>query len=464
MTLRNEITWSYLALFAAAGAWAGCGSDEPCDPVAQSGCESGLACEVVEGGEPACFAPVVLRGRVFDLADDAAVSSARVVALDTNGAAVSEVAVSGDTGDYELSIPSTRREDGTPIPVELTLRAAAAGYQTFPSGLRQALPIDTSNPADSGDALVVESVLTEVGLIALPADAGQGSIAGTVEVPENQAGVLVVATSAAGEGFPAVASRSGDYRIFNVPAGDYEVLAYAFGVNYTPAQVSLADAAEEQVDLTLADSAPGTVSGSVQIVNAQGGAATSVILVVESTFDAVLARGQTVPGLRVPTPGEAPNVTSEYTFEGVPAGRYVVLAAFENDALVRDPDVSIGGTSTLHIEVTPGMTTTVEGFKVTEALEIFSPGAQGAESVEGTPSLSWKDDSSEDQYLIEVFDAFGEIIWDSTIAGVSGGTPSIPYEGPALQPGMYYQLRVTSSRDGVPISRTEDLKGVFFVP
>ena len=462
---HEKIRWSCLLSLFAAGAWAGCGSDDPCDPAAQSGCESGLACEVVEGGEPACFAPVVIRGQVIDLASSTGVANAHIVALDINGAAASEVAVSSDTGEYELPIPSTRREDGTPVSVELTLRADAAAYQTFPSGLRQSLPIDTSNPEDTGDALVVSSALTDIGLLGLPEGSGQGQIFGQVEIPESQNGMLVVASSADGVGFAAVANRSGGYRIFNVPAGDYEVQAYARGVNYAPQQATLGAAGETEIDLALDDRATGTVSGSVQIVNPTDGSVTSVILVVESTFDDVLARGQTVPGLRAPEPGVAPDIMGNYTLEGVPAGRYVVLAAFENDNLVRDPDISIGGTSTLHIEVTPGETTTVEGFKVTGALEIFGPGAQGSEQVQGLPVFSWKDDSSEAEYQVQVFDSFGNITWETTIPGASGNDPMVEYAGPDLQSGMYYQFRVTSfSNTGTPIARTEDLKGVFLVP
>jgi hypothetical protein len=38
---------------------------------------------------------------------------------------------------------------------------------------------------------------------------------------------------------------------------------------------------------------------------------------------------------------------------------------------------------------------------------------------------------------------------------------SAEYGGPALTPGMYYRFRATSWKDGSPISRTEDLRGVF---
>jgi hypothetical protein len=54
----------------------------------------------------------------------------------------------------------------------------------------------------------------------------------------------------------------------------------------------------------------------------------------------------------------------------------------------------------------------------------------------------------------------------TTIPGVNGGQPSVAYAGP-MTPSMYYQFRVTSSntRTGTAceLSRTEDLRGVFYV-
>jgi len=204
------------------------------------------------------------------------------------------------------------------------------------------------------------------------------------------------------------------------------------------------------------------VAGNVQIVNAPGGAMTSVILVVESTFDDLLARGEMPPGLRAPSPPEDPNVSGDYSITGVPAGRYVLLASFENDDLVRDPDTSIGGTQIQHIDVASGQTVSAEGFKVTEALGLTSPGSDAPEMVTEAPLLRWEDDSSEDAYDVEVFDALGQLVWSEEIDGVSGDDPSLLYGGP-LESGMYYQFRVTSMKDGIPISRTEDLRGVFWM-
>ena len=66
---------------------------------------------------------------------------------------------------------------------------------------------------------------------------------------------------------------------------------------------------------------------------------------------------------------------------------------------------------------------------------------------------------------MQVYDAFGTEVWQTTVPGFSGsGNPSVEYGGP-LDPGMYYQWRV-ESRDGSndPLSVSEDLAGVFFVP
>jgi len=84
-----------------------------------------------------------------------------------------------------------------------------------------------------------------------------------------------------------------------------------------------------------------------------------------------------------------------------------------------------------------------------------------------SPTLVFEDDSSEDYYQVVVYDAVGDIVWDvSNIPGGSGGgAVEVPYAGDPLEPGMYYQFRATSIRDKngtiTPISRTEDLRGLF---
>jgi hypothetical protein len=472
--MPHRITIAFTLLLAAAA----CGDSDKktCSVEAQTGCDSGKVCENVSGGSPACFEPVVLTGRVFDLASSAAIPGARLVALDANRSPVSAVALSSVDGSYSLALPRDREASGAPVGGPVTLRADATGYQSFPSGLRQALPIDTSAAVQGGGSWTIASSLTDVGLLALPSSAGSGSIEGHVEVPPVGGGVLVVAEPAAGgAGMSAIADRGGDYAVLNLGPGDYAVKAFSRGVNYAPAAVSLAAGETKEADLAIAGATAATVSGNVEIVNRGQGIGTSVILVVESTFDDALVRGDVPPGLRAPEPGTDPDVTGAFSIDGVPDGRYVALAAFEDDFLVRDPDTSIGGTQIVHLEVANGaLVSAPPSFKVTGALDVVSPGADGPEVVtSATPTFTWVDDSSEVAYDVTVLDAFGVEVWRTTIPGVSGSpTVSVVYgqaggtpaSAPALQSGMYYQFRVLSRKNGgSPISQTEDLKGVFLV-
>lgn len=439
---------------------AGCG-DDPCDPVANTGCDDNQACERVQGGDPTCVAAVVVVGRVFDLDTNAAVGGAKIVALDANGAAMSFVATSAADGSYTLPIPVMRTSAGAPAETfKVTLRADANGYATFPAGIRPALAFDTSSAVMTNGRYEIKSSLTDVGLLKLAAGAPTGTIKGTVAENSTDASALVVA-EVNGVGYTAIAGRDGDYTIFNVPAGPAAVQAYARGHNYVAKNADVAAGATVDVDLSVSDTAASTVSGSVSIVNGQLGEGTSVILVVESTFKMAIARGETPPGLRAPDPGNAPTVNGAFSIEGIPAGRYIALAAFENDNLVRD-ESGIGGTAIVHQEVTAGQNVQIaDSFKVTGSVDIVGPGATSPEMITGVPTFTWLDDSSEDRYAITVFDSYGNPVWE-------GSTPksvvTLQYGGPALKPGMYYQFRVASIKDpSEVISRSEDLKGVFVV-
>jgi hypothetical protein len=223
----------------------------------------------------------------------------------------------------------------------------------------------------------------------------------------------------------------------------------------------------EPVDLVASTEGLATVSGSVNIVNPGAGSATSIVLVVESTFNDTLKRGEVPPGLRAPKTG-APSITNAFSIEGVPAGKYAVLAAFENDFLVRDPDTNISGTAIQHITVAGAPVTLADSFKITGSLDIVSPGAGDVpDVVTAMPTFVWKDDSSEDLYSIEVFDTRGTLVWmKPDVPKVTGGNVSIAYGGTPLGAGFYW-FRATSFHvkpgGTSAISQTEDLRGVFEV-
>jgi hypothetical protein len=447
---------STLALFVVG---LGCGSDNNAQPPpacaveTQTGCTTGQVCEMAANGQTGCFAPVSIKGKVV-VADDPVtpIAGAHVVARDDNGAAAANVAITATDGTYSLTVPAPRDANGQPVSTHYTLRADASGYETFPSGLRVALPVDVNTA--TGSPLAVENAATTIGLFRLTG-ADFGSISGAVKA-EQPGGVLVVADDGAAHQ-SGISDKQGTYTIFNLPAGSYDVRGYAGGLNLAPAQAAVtANSETKGIDLSSATAALGAVSGNVSIVNAPGGSVTSIVLAVESTFNENLGRGEVPRGLRVG------DVSGTFTLSGVPDGRYVILAAFENDKLVRDPDTSIGNTATLHVTVAAAPLD-AGNFKITEALAVVAPGATAADMVNSPPTFVWVDDSSEDHYEVHVFDTFGTEIWgDANVASPKGGmSVSIAYGGPALVSSRYYQFRATSMKGAVPITRTEDLLGVF---
>jgi len=447
-----------------------CGDDDEkdsgiCD-LQNPDCEDGQVCAPVQNSDPHCFLPVMVRGTVLDASDESGVADALVQVMDVNSAPVGTSVQTDSDGVFSLAIPAVRKPDGTPVALSVSLRVQAAGYQNFPTALRPAIPFDAHSALAGDDGWVVQSAVTTVMLLPIPGDiTTRGAITGSINAPVC-AGVLVVA-EAGSTAYSGLSNGDCDYTIFNVPAGAWTVRGYAAGVQLDPASATVtAGEVTDGVDLGAADRSLSTVSGKVQIVNAPGDAVTSVVLAVESTFVEDAARGTVPPGLRVA------DIGTDFTIKDVPDGRYVILAAFENDDLVRDPDQTIGGTNIVHIEVpdpTSGNTVTLEeGFKVTEALAVTSPGADGPEMIAtATPVFTWADDSSEDGYEVRVFDAFGTEIWQTEIGPVSGEeTVSLTYGGPALEEGMYYQFKALSFREKTgqrtAISSTEDLKGVFY--
>lgn len=456
-------------------------ANEPCEPVAAgdpSPCADGLLCEpsdTAEGGY-ACATAIELHGQVIDGVTKAAIADAVVAALDETGAPLGDAARTDADGHYVLQVSARRDADGNLADdVRWTLLAAAQDYAIFPGGLRTALPVDTTAPTtekddDDHDRLVVDNATTIVALLPLPEGSGV-TLSGRVDA-EVPGGTLVVA-----EGGPApapygIADASGAWVIFNVPPSSTMLRGYRRGLQVTPASIA-GPASDVVLGVEIEDPAAlAAVSGSINIVNAPGGSTSSVVLVPTSVYDPLLERGAVPFGLRAPDPGLDPNVAGSFTIVGVPAGDYQVLAAFENDDLVRDPDSGIAGTELQHVAVPDTQAVTLaESFKVTEALAVLGPGAETAEAVTTPPTLRWADDSSEDRYELRVVDAFGTLVWEVLdVPGVSGSDAvEVPYAGPALTPGMYYQFRATSIREtpnkSSPISRTEDLRGVFvFAP
>lgn len=445
-----------------------CSGSKECVLDDPSSCPSNQICETVQGREkPLCFAPVVLKGKVYDLGSGTGIAGAAVLASDENGAAAGAAVLAGSDGTYELRIPSARSdEQGAFTARTVMLRSQARNYLPFPSGARLSLPVSTAGATrakeDETSPWVLQTAQTDMGLSAVPSnEQNLPSVSGTVEVASGQKSVLL-ALESSGKGRTTLAAPDGTFTFFNVPAGAWKLSAYSRGVNYTAVDVTVASADVAAVAVKKSTVGTATLSGKVQLVAgaAQG---TSVVLALESTFLEALGRGEVVPGLRAPEPGTAANLTGDWSISGIPDGRYVVLAAFENDSNVRDPDPGISGTQIQHLTVSNGAIAggSSPEFKVTAAVTLVSPGKDGPEGVSGTPTFTWTSYSNADAYELFLFDAQGHEVWKKLI--LDKATVSSVYGGPALTAGQFYQWRVTAIRKLAPTSQTEELRGVFYV-
>jgi hypothetical protein len=480
--------WLALVLAATFSTAAGCkdkdlpvGAEfgEACEPADEEPCVEGLSCEeLVDGSGHVCGGIVELRGMVIDAIEETPIAGARVLALDDTGAPVTNVAVSDADGHYVLEIAVPRDTDGNPATaITMTLSASAHAYQLYPSGLQPAFPVSTDDIQDAEDdpdidtddhLSFIENASTTIGL--LPLDSADGfTVSGRVGAEEDESGAGTLVTAEGAASVYTIADRSGEFTLFNVPAGANTIRGYRGGLQIVPEVLDDVQENVEGVVLGISTEGLSTVTGSVNIVNPGDGGDTSVVMIPSALFNPVFEFGPVPFALRAPEPGVAPNVSSAFTIADVPAGTYKVIAALENDFLVRDPDTSIAGTDILELTVVAGENVDLQdSFKVTGALGVMSPGADGPEEVTGTPTFIFEDDSSEDGYIVVVHDALGTEIWrDDQVPSVSGGgMVSVPYGGPALTPGMYYRFQATSWKDGNPeptsISRTEDLRGVFF--
>jgi hypothetical protein len=434
--------------------------DPSCDPDDAASCAAGLICERVGEADLQCLTPVMVSGRISDALNGAGLVGATIVGIDANGAARTRVARSGVDGKYELPVSVRRSASGAPIADAITLRVAAADHQTFATAPRSALPIDLSLAQASAGTYAIQNAATDVSLVPLPeAQRGGTTVEGTV-VSGTRGGVLLLATAGSQARASAISDQDGAFVLFNVKPGTYTLEGYRAGVAFEPKPVEVASGGLSGVTLTAGSAQLSTVSGSVSLVNAPGGLTTSVILAVASTFDPLAVRGEAPAGLRVA------NVSGAFSFPQVPPGRYAVLAAFENDLLVRDPDEGISGTDVVFVDVgaTGAAVNLDQNFKVTGALGVVSPGAAGVEQVQRGPlSLIWNDDSSEDGYELRVYDALGKLVHENNQVARVTGSATVQYalDASSFTPGMLYQFRVWSFRRDSYVSATEDLKGVF---
>ena len=287
-------------------------------------------------------------------------------------------------------------------------------------------------------------------------------------------GALAILTNiGTGDNYTGVTSITGDLMMYNLPEGTYDLTIKSLGhETYTSvASVTISDSLETTIsDITLTAISGFSVSGTV-----------TFLAITNSEVDVSLTdkeTGAVIPGTNVNT------VNTNYIINSVAPGDYYIRATFKIDGMVVDPDAIVKfGEPEVNV-VAANLAD--QNIDVTGAVTLTSPivPANGTpvEINTLTPTFTWEEYSSASDYVVEVRDVHGNVIWGgfstdgllTKLVNPSAGTTSIGYSndglGQLLEYGKIYRWKVYASKDDVKadtgwrlISASEEAQGVFIV-
>jgi hypothetical protein len=387
----------------------------------------------------------VVSGIVNDKASQEVLSGVQVILFNAdNNQPTGDTYLTGEDGKYTFTIAGGN----------YFLKLSSQGYMDVPA--RGAIPFSVTNGQTTDNP-----VSMEVSVIA-----NAGWISGTLTGEASKGGCLVVASNGT-EGYSAISNGDGHYIINNVPAGTYSVKAWKIEVNSEQKSSSVVVDTETISDIAVSSTSGNTVSGSITFL-----ATSSVEVDVSLTHEIT---EETIPGLSTTT-------SNTYSLGGVPDGEYLARASYSNDGIVMDPDWIVKNGEPF-VNVSGGGVT--RDFSVTNSVPLNKP-TNSADLVEPfptgpTPTFEWTPYSSASDYVIQVTDANGNLIWggfndDFTVKNVIVDGTSIVYnsDGSALQAsltvGETYRWKVYASKDDSReptgwklISMSEELRGLIII-
>lgn len=374
----------------------------------------------------------VVSGTVTDANTKAALSGVRIIVVESNSNTPVKSLTTGADGTYKAEL----------LPNSYYLKLYRQGYEQVPPKGMSPLPFtvmladDVANPYEMNPSLVQDG----------------GFVKGKVaESGAGVAGVLVVAEKD-GQGYSAITDAAGEYYIYNLPAGSYSLKGWIGGYTSDQPTIAIAASAESTQNLQLTKGAAGTVNGTVSFLASNA-----------REVDITLIH----PLTKEPVPGLVTKSMQNYSIANVPAGTYVARASYQNDERVVDPDWIIkNGEPVVNVDAAA----TTRDFSLTGSVKLTAPTNAAATTmpleVPATPAFSWAAYSSASDYVLEVSDANGNVVWGGFGTGtLSNGQPGpvkkvrVPssqttavynFDGTAtaaLQPGKIYRWKVYASKD-----------------
>ncbi len=322
-----------------------------------------------------------------------------------------------------------------------------------------------------------ETTSRAVSLHPLAVAGGAGYILGHVQPAASN--FLVLAESQSGQQKSCtVSGPDGFFVLYNLPYGTWSLEALKAGYLMT-GDVDASISPEAEVDTV-----------QIQVASYEGSLLTGQVTFLaseNSTVDITLLD----PATRAVVPGLATmsgTTSLDYAIAAIPDGDYLAWASLKNDGYVIDPDWVFKNPGGLDVSFA-GPDTVRLNFSVTDAITILSP-TNPADSTfavmadSTVPTFRWTAYPSAKEYIIEVRDLDGRVLWggfepDGTVdhAFIGAGVTSVRYDFdgqsgiPALEPGRIYQWKLWADqgtqypgRVEQLISSSEDLLGLFQVP
>jgi hypothetical protein len=341
-------------------------------------------------------------------------------------------------------------------------RISAQGFNEVPQGTVSPVPFSVSSGQTFSQTYYMDALQGTFGKI-------EGA------VTPNLSGFLIVATSAGMNAeYHTYSGPDGYFVLFNVPYNSYEVDAIKSGYqSANQPQVTLSSSSSSAtVQINVNQITGSTLTGKVTFLAAQNG------IVDISLLDKI--SHSVVNGLTVMI-----DTSRNYTISNIPAGEYIAWASYENDNYVMDPDWIFKNPGALNVSFTTD-TSKVRDFSVTDVINLVSPTNPAnsitpdlADSV--APTFHWMAYPQTKEYIIEVRDINGNLVWGGFEENGEIRHAQIPkewnsaefnFDGSAsspLQPGNIYQWRIYSDDDATPdvqtlLSSSEDLMGLFRIP
>jgi len=397
--------------------------------------------------------PTTIKIIVKSATDSAAIAGANVVLYNANtGESVSRD-FSGSDGivTFQASFAGN-----------YYVRISSQGYEEVPQGSVSPIPFSVS----SGKTISQTYYMS-----VLPGTFGK--IDGTVN-PQLSGFLIVAKSSGMNSEYHTYSGPNGYFVLFNVPYDSYEVDAIKSGYQSInqPLVTLNSGSSSATVEINVNQITGSTLTGKVTFLAAENG------IVDISLLDKI--SHSVVNGLTTLI-----DTSRNYVINNIPAGEYVAWASYENDGYVMDPDWIFKNPGALYVSFA-GDSSKVRDFSVTDAITIISPTNLPAEIIPALadsliPTFSWNAYPQTKEYIIEVRDINGNLIWGGFKENGEIRHSQIPkewnsvefnFDGSALsqlQSGNIYQWRLYSDDDdaaGVQtlLSSSEDLMGLFIIP